>query len=417
MHLAWELGKKSDLLDISDLIRLRLAALLHDIGHGPFSHFSDFLLERHGNKEKRYHEKMALNKIKKCDQLFDRANNLVNETYGVSDSLSVNGISSILSSDDKSGKLGVLHEILSGDIDIDRMDFLLRDAYFSGIGLGSVDFDFLIKNLEIKEIGEKLSFVIKSWEGVKAAESLLLSRDQLYSIVNYNTSCRFATAAFLRASEDGMRLGLLPKLTNDKDIKSFMELDDDQFLDKISVISTKQEAHWAKQAIECYTKNEFFKGQNEVKWTDLHPDVKTEIEDISLKTIAVAERLIEQKIVDEMGLKPQEVMVDIPPLPEYREAKAKVHFLEKKYQEQEKSLFSYEYETQKRVEDVSPIVKVLKESERNFWSICVFTKKKLKHAYAADLQRQIKDMFLCDGDAEAVDSIRQAKKSGKGILD
>lgn len=418
MHLAWELGKRADSLDLEDLIKLRVAALLHDVGHGPFSHFSDFLIERYGVEGKPLHEKITIDKIKQYNKLFKKADDLAKEACGAKASLTADDVCQILSSDNKSEKVRVLHEILCGDIDIDRMDFLLRDAYFSGIGLGSVDFDFLIKNIEIRKIRKKLAFVIKSWEGVKAAESLLLSRDQLYSVVNYNPRCRFASAVFYRAAEDGIRLGLIPKLSDKKAVKSFMELDDDQFLQKISITATKEESNWAKHAIECFTKNRFFNGQNEVRWVDLHPDIKTQIEDTDPKAIALAEKFIEKKIIDEMCMKPLEVIVDIPPLPKYHEAKAKVHFLETKYHAQEKALSFYEYETQKRVEDVSPIVRVLKESERNFWSICIFTKKKFEAIHkAADLQRQIKDMFLCDGDAEAVDDLKRAKKSSKNVSD
>lgn len=418
MHLAWELGRRTNSLNLDDLIKLRAAALLHDIGHGPFSHFSDFLMERSGVEEGRLHEKIAIDKIKRHSKLFDKAHGLVQKVFGSKASLTADDICKILSLDNKSEKFRVMHEILCGDIDIDRMDFLLRDAYFSGIGLGSVDFDFLIKNIEVRKIGKKLAFAIKSWEGIKAAESLLLSRDQLFAVVNYSPKCRFASAVFYRAAEDGMRLGLLPKPSDEKAIESFMKLDDDQFLQKISMTASKKKLNWANRAMECFAKNRFFKGQREVKWGDLHPDVKTQIEDINPRAIAVAEKIIEQKIVDEMRLKPRDVIVDIPPLPKYHEAKAKVHFLETKYHAQERALSFYEYETQKRVEDVSPIVRVLKESERNFWSICVFTKKEFGAIHkAADLQRQIKDMFLCDGDAEAADALKQAKKSSENVSD
>jgi HD superfamily phosphohydrolase len=124
-HVA---GGLADALVQSDTEKrlVRLATLLHDVGHGPFSHVAEPILQRHskpgifaGRQESKIHElitaKIILDNAELKEHLSDRERQNV---VGLLD-----------------GSFGhsYLHEIVSGPIDADKQDYLLRDSYFAGV--------------------------------------------------------------------------------------------------------------------------------------------------------------------------------------------------------------------------------------------------------------------------------------------
>ncbi len=130
---------------------LRAASMLHDIGHGPFSHTSEKVFA----KKDFSHEDFSVEKIR-------------GET--VSDALNKNGISpdKVVSLIRGEGELG---QIIAGDIDVDRMDYLMRDAHYSGVAHGVIDAETIMRAAKFKE--GKLVFGHKFKQ---ALEGLLTAR-------------------------------------------------------------------------------------------------------------------------------------------------------------------------------------------------------------------------------------------------
>ncbi len=151
---------------------VRLAALLHDIGHGPFSHVSEYLLDQHYDRSKvgqasikeKIHEKVTVDIINKSES-----------------------ISSLLSENDRKEIANIIaggrtrdyrRDIVSSSLDADKMDYLLRDAHFVGVKYGQFDLDKVIDVCGKFERGSE-SYLVIHEEGLFAVEQLVLAKHHM----------------------------------------------------------------------------------------------------------------------------------------------------------------------------------------------------------------------------------------------
>jgi hypothetical protein len=79
----------------------------------------------------------------------------------------------------------VLHQIVSGELDADRMDYLLRDSFFTGVKYGTYDVDWMVQNLHVAEVKGKV-YLALSKAAVFAFEDFLLSRYHMFISVYYH---------------------------------------------------------------------------------------------------------------------------------------------------------------------------------------------------------------------------------------
>lgn len=145
---------------------LRLAALLHDVGHIAFSHAAEHAL--HGGKG---HE--ALSETVITEDRF--LGGLLKEMYG-EDVPRV--VASLISKQGPPPQLKVLQDIVSGQMDADRTDYLLRDSLYCGVDYGRFDYRRLIDSLDLFEEDGMLEIAIKR-EGIHTFEALILARYQM----------------------------------------------------------------------------------------------------------------------------------------------------------------------------------------------------------------------------------------------
>ncbi|MGB9659373.1 MAG: HD domain-containing protein [Nitrososphaerales archaeon] len=231
------LSSKINVTD-DDIQELRLSALLHDVGHGPFSHlFEEALTE----KRNITHEDISKRIIKETE-IKD-----IIEKNGF-DSKDISELALGLSS--KRPKF--MNEIIAGGLSVDIMDYLLRDSYFTGVEYGRVDVHRLIDSFEI--VDEKLAI---DQAALYAFEAFTIARYEMFKAVYFHKTVRAAQAMLTRSiilADDEL------KLTDVSNLENYLQLTDELTLAKLVDLDPKsKELSRAKQLAIGYRDRKLIK--------------------------------------------------------------------------------------------------------------------------------------------------------------
>lgn len=181
MHIAGQAAnalKEKGLLNLDQIQNIRLAALLHDVGHGPFSHLFEEVLQE---KRKISHEEMGKEIILKSE---------------IGDTLSKSGfdkkfITKLAFGD---AKYRFVNEIVSGSLSADMMDYLQRDGYFTGAEHAKIDHQRIIQSLDVYK-----SRLTLDRSALYSFESMVLSRYQMFKAVYFHKTVRSAEVMMLES--------------------------------------------------------------------------------------------------------------------------------------------------------------------------------------------------------------------------
>jgi uncharacterized protein len=216
MHIAGYAGEsllRKGFIDNEDNIQqLRLAALLHDVGHGPFSHLFEELLE---SKCSMTHEDMGKKVILESE---------------IGDVLKGHGFtpSDICKLSFGESKLSFLNEIIAGSLSADIMDYLPRDSLFTGAEYGKIDYHRLIASFEVVATGHLA--INKS--ALYSFESMLISRYEMFKAVYFHKTVRSAEVMLLHSLVQADNYLQFTKISLDK----FLTLTDETTLEQICSI-------------------------------------------------------------------------------------------------------------------------------------------------------------------------------------
>jgi hypothetical protein len=220
---------------------VRAALLLHDVGHGPFSHACEAVLGvRH---EERTREILALPAMREGIEALD---------VDPSDVLG-------LIVGDPGSAYPALRELVSGpNLDADRMDYLLRDAYFTGVVSGRYDADQLVASLRLFERDGAAVVGIDS-RGVVALESFVVARYMMFASVYFHHTTRL----FERILQDALR-ELWPDPRALDDIDEFLRWDDFRVLNELREVESEA-ARALRERIRIYARAAEFNAEGDLR--------------------------------------------------------------------------------------------------------------------------------------------------------
>src|SRR3970040_813897 len=238
MHITGQAAQaleEKGIINSDDIENLRLAALLHDIGHGPFSHLFEEVAQR---KKKSSHEQLGRDLILKTE---------------IGDLISKSGFNKKFITKLAFGdsKLQFMNEIISGVLSADIMDYLLRDGYFTGAEHAKIDHKRITQSLDVYH--KKLALEKSE---LYSFESMMHSRYQMFKAVYFHKTVRSAEVMLL----ESMRLAYEELGLSSMSLDDYIELTDDYMLAKLVSLPTHtSDLKRAQKIATDYQNRELFK--------------------------------------------------------------------------------------------------------------------------------------------------------------
>jgi HD superfamily phosphohydrolase len=291
---------------------VRAAALLHDVGHGPFSHNTEVLIERHTGHA---HDDV--------DDLVHSGR--VGDTLRDHD-IDPDRVAGLIAGEGRYGQL------VSGEIDVDRADYLVRDAHHTGVPYGTIDHERLIRSLRFLD-GQ----LVLEEGNVQTAESLLLARALMNPTVYNHHVARIGKSMLRRGTER-----LLSDPAADVDGTALRRMDDHDLT--VALRRSERAGAFADRLF----RRDLYK---RAVWAE-RPDVPDDLLTVDRHTrddlaATVAERA---------GVDREDVILDVPPEPTMRESAASV-------------VVNGEI---RRLDRHSPLVDALQTAQTNQWRLGVY---------------------------------------------
>ncbi|HEY3933156.1 MAG TPA: HD domain-containing protein [Gemmatimonadales bacterium] len=271
------LAERGDLVGIDEreCLAVRLAALLHDLGHYPYSH----ALEEAGFGD---HEAIGARRLEE-GELGDLLRSLGGDEL-------VQRIAGLIQGTGDSPLAG----LVSGSLDLDKIDYLSRDARMCGVPYGTVDVDRLLASLTLvrHDNGSRETGVHE--KGIGALETVLFAKYQMYRNVYWHHAVRSATCMFKRAVAETVARGTL----NPADVEQFTDAEIDVVMrraDPTGLTEALRQRRLYKRALDLAASDVPDRIAAHPMWHDL-----------------ALRREIEERAATALGLPPHGVLIDFP---------------------------------------------------------------------------------------------------------
>lgn len=225
-----------------------IAILLHDIGHGPFSHALESCIV-----PEVHHESLSILFMKELNKQFNGRLSLAIEIF-----------------ENKYHKK-FLHQMVSGQLDMDRMDYLNRDSFYTGVSEGVIGFDRILKMISVKD-----DLLVIEEKGIYSVEKFLIARRLMYWQVYFHKTVLSAEQLLYkilkRAKEISLlgaelfatpdfstflkqNLSLLDFQSNSKYLDAFSKLDDHDIYSAIKVWQSNEDPILSRLSSDLVSRN------------------------------------------------------------------------------------------------------------------------------------------------------------------
>ena len=285
MYLAGKVAENpniSRMINDEEVDAMRISALLHDIGHGPFSHVFEHLL------------------IKKLDKTHEDLTTWLIQKSEISDKISKAGFNPEEISNLAVGKLhkpgkAFLDQIISSGVDVDKQDFIVRDTFHTGAEYGFIDVFRLIHALNV--LGENLAVEIGA---ISAIEAFMIARIESFKSIYFHRVGRAAQIMLATAME---------KANDELGLTAFRTPEEYLALDDYTVWSALKKCEVSKKIIDDLERRKMLKCAYERTFYE---------KDIMIANIFGLEsyrKQIQNEIAKEAKVDPDTVVLDVPTVP------------------------------------------------------------------------------------------------------
>jgi len=321
LHVAGRLCTK---LDIDDSHRriVRLAALLHDIGHGPFSHVSEEVLAELATEE----AKTKAGGTDKIHELITRE--IIRSDASLGYLIATKDRDDVITLLDKGLDQPIYRDLVSGPIDADKQDYLLRDSYHCGVRYGLYDIDRLhdVLSRVSDERGDALAV---DDDGVHTMEQFVLARYYLTTQVIRHKGRLISDAMLVRGLTLGVRtdkIDFLKRLYSFESGQAFIDeyvsWNDERLVSRL--LEPDQTATWAGKFMRRLAERRLFK----VMFRRLVTDIPALA--LNVGGVAAIAPTLESEIAEALSqhsggtVHPEEVIVKIQKSPPTRKSEGNV---------------------------------------------------------------------------------------------
>jgi HD superfamily phosphohydrolase len=352
-HLTLKAAEKLNLKE-SDKEIIATAALLHDVGHGPFSHTLESLLRESLNVD---HVDLTKQLIFGKHSVYDGLEKTLIDPICVFDilnkyKLDLDEIANIISG--KTKNKSYKNQLLNSSIDMDQLDYLIRDAYYTGVAYGMIDINRLLQTLSIFK--NKLVVMKK---GISAFENILMARSLMYSSIYFHKTVRIAELMLSKAID----------MIEDKEPFDFFKMTDSEIINYLKKMGSFQQEIAVRLKYRRLFKQAYFISKNMLDEERLK--IVKKLENLRFK------REKEKEFEDLLKIPKGQIIIDAP-IKEIYESEPRILF---------KDLKILDDGLTKTLDFYTPIAKAIRLRPIPNWIIMIVTNEKHRNVVLKKSER------------------------------
>jgi len=334
------------------------AAFLHDIGHGPFSHTLEHILRETLNAD---HVDLTEKLIFGEHVIFTKKEKEYIVSPNVFEILNKNGIdqkeiANIIKGNTRNKQY--LGQLLTSPVDVDQIDYLIRDSYYTGVAYGMIDIERFLQTLMIND--NKLAVRKK---GVGVLENILMARNLMYSSVYFHKTVRIAELMLAKSIEK----------IEDRQPFDFFKMTDGELINELKKKGSFQYEIATRLKYRKLFKQAFAKSRSEINKSNIQTIKK--LEKLNLR------REKEREFEETLNLPSGHIIIDVP---SYELIKAEPRI-------KQTDITIVDKNEIKRLDDFTPVAKAIRSREIPDWIVMIITDEKYKKIVSKNAEKILFD--------------------------